>query len=256
MRLISLPDDTLSTCSSSNISVPARACKTRSGSNDAYKRPMRVAPIVPFGHAPAQIEHAAAVKDGQEPLDGRGHIIRREVHDDGLAKHVCEAPVCNHRKLRQRSCLKRNMRIPLPGLTQQTFRSVESLGGIAVPVEPSRIPATTAPDVCCDPSWDEEPLHRGVEVGRRRLRFPILGKDAGVAVVCFEGCLVHRSRSLRAAFRAYRRKSGTAPYPYAEEGVCVNQEFCTSLFRRRGPGRPSPSRSSQTSFRIPVCGLS
>src|ERR1700684_1942482 len=76
-------------------------------------------------------------------------------------------------------------------LGQQTLRSVESLGGKTVSVQPRDLASAATADIGGDAARNKVALDDVVQVGRRRLSVPIFRKRGRILVVGGERLTVH-----------------------------------------------------------------
>src|ERR1700738_3526669 len=102
------------------------------------------------------------------------------MHDDGLAEDVGKATICNGMEARQDGLRKIHRRSPPPRPGQESFRRIKAFCRIAAGVEPSRLTAAAAPDLCRR-AGNEKLTDDGVQVRWWWLCVPFVGKSLCIA---------------------------------------------------------------------------
>ena len=145
-------------------------------------------------------------------------------------------------------CAKRSLRISRTRLGQQAFGGVESDRRKAVLVEPGDFAARATADIGGHPALDEEAPDDLVQIDRRRLLMPILGKRRGVAVVGVEReagpsdqpSILEKSATARVAarisFSSFRRFSRNAWVVVVDLDLVEERIDRRAQFRHRAHG--------------------
>src|ERR1700733_311345 len=152
---------------------------------------MLVAPVRSFGYPPAQVKNAAEDEDRQKSFDRWRNRIRFKVHDDGFAEDIRETALSDSVEIRKNSSGELEMRMPRSRLTQQSFRRVKARRRGTAGAKPVCTATAAAPDVCRRAARNKELSDHRVQIGRRRLGFPVVGKGVRIAIVSTQRCLIH-----------------------------------------------------------------
>jgi len=182
MRLISLPEDTLPTCSSSSVSVALRATAPARAQRPC--RDVRVRPACPRPWSRASSNRGCLPgPERTKPFGRRCDRSRFEMHDDCFAEDVGKAVFRNSIEIRKDAFKELQLRMPRPCLAQLSFRSVDAFRRVAVAVKPGCITTAAAPDIRRGASWDEKSSDRRAQVRWGRLQLPFAGKAGWITIV-------------------------------------------------------------------------